>query len=62
MIWHVESMLQSRLKYHQSRTELGQLDSNIDHAIQGMKKPTNIAPNQLEITVKLRKEYETNKS
>jgi hypothetical protein len=36
-MWYIELMFQYGLKYHHSRTELGQLDSIIDHAIEGMK-------------------------
>lgn len=42
MTQHVDYHQQDSLKYHHLRTELGQLDSNIDHAIQGMKKPTTM--------------------
>ncbi|CAM3882066.1 hypothetical protein SHAQ108633_00095 [Shewanella aquimarina] len=41
--YYVECQLEDRLKYHQLRTELGQFESNIDYAIQGMKKPTTCA-------------------
>ena len=38
----VEYYLTNSLMCNQLRTELGRIESNVDHAIQGMKKPTTI--------------------